>query len=68
MAEGLINFQQEDTVECPYFKAHKVPKSRLHLHINTCPFKTDSKATCPFNASHIVERHELDVSLYEMII
>lgn len=55
--------QTKDTVECPYNRTHRMPKSRLHWHIIQC---TDYKRNkhlyevCPYNSIHHIRREHLE--------
>lgn len=60
--EKALLYQENDMVECPFHKAHKVPKNRLQVHISSCPFRNSKNfETCPFNALHIMEPSLLGV-------
>ena len=53
-----------DMVSCPYNKSHQIEHYRMHIHLQKCRKQhlNCKKVTCPFDATHIVNDMELDVS------
>lgn len=52
-------------VECPYNKAHQVPKLRLQYHLVKCrrQYPDANIKVCPFNATHIMPVPEFELHL-----
>ncbi|XP_073678808.1 gametocyte-specific factor 1 [Garra rufa] len=50
-------------VQCPYDKNHQIRASRFPFHVLKCrknhPKLASELKTCPFNARHLIPRHEL---------
>lgn len=50
-------------VECPYNRAHQVPKLKMQMHLVKCRKQHPEEARrlkhCPFNATHIMPEAEL---------
>lgn len=60
--EKALQYQENDVVECPFDKSHKVPRNRLQVHLSTCRLRNSKNfETCPFNALHIMEPSLLSV-------
>lgn len=53
----------DELVECPYNRAHQILSSRFELHLVKCrkQHPNAEKATCLFNATHIINKAEMKV-------
>jgi hypothetical protein len=59
----------EQMMVCPYNKAHQVAHYRMHIHLQKCrkQHPNSNKATCPFDATHVVNDVEIDVSFLSLL-
>uniref|UniRef100_A0A8B9HK92 Zgc:56699 n=1 Tax=Astyanax mexicanus TaxID=7994 RepID=A0A8B9HK92_ASTMX len=65
----LLNGEPDDPsdpnkmLQCPYDKNHQIRASRFPYHILKCrknhPKLAEELKTCPFNAKHLMPKHEL---------
>ncbi|XP_051914190.1 gametocyte-specific factor 1 isoform X1 [Hippocampus zosterae] len=57
------NFDPDQLQQCPFDKSHQIRACRLSYHLLKCkqnhPKLAKELKTCPFNACHLLPRHEL---------
>ncbi|GBP39220.1 Gametocyte-specific factor 1 [Eumeta japonica] len=58
----------DDLLTCPYNKAHQVERSRIQFHLEKCrkQHPNEQKIKCPFDATHVINRAELDACELEV--
>nr|XP_061802723.1 gametocyte-specific factor 1-like [Nerophis lumbriciformis] len=59
----INNCDPDKLVQCPFDKSHQIRVCRLSYHLMKCkknhPQLAKELKTCPFNACHLVPKHEL---------
>ncbi|XP_054647792.1 gametocyte-specific factor 1 isoform X2 [Dunckerocampus dactyliophorus] len=62
-SEEKGNFDPDKLCQCPFDKSHQIRACRLSYHILKCkknhPQLAKQLITCPFNACHLIPKHEL---------
>lgn len=55
----------QDLLECPYDKHHRILKHRMQVHLIKCRrnHPNVNKAICPFNVTHVLNEPELKVGI-----
>lgn len=58
--------EDQELLECPYDKSHRILKHRMQIHLRKCGrnhvHPKEDLVTCPFNVTHVVPKVELEVS------